>query len=102
MAIANKGRVKFFHQLTSANIVHTNNNAFTQSSRISGGDYYDYTLTLGVKITEELVWRGEGRFAWGAGTTHSADASVDYLQEPLSPPASNSLWTLATEIYYRF
>jgi len=85
-----------------AEYVHTSNFVLPQTTRLSGGDYYAYTLTLAVKITEELVWRGEGRFAWGAGTTHSADASVDYLQEPLSPPASNSLWTLATEIYYRF
>jgi hypothetical protein len=70
-----------------AEYVHTSNNAFTQSSRISGGDYYDYTLTLGVKITEELVWRGEGRFAWGA---------------ELMTPTTSSLWTVATEIYYRF
>jgi hypothetical protein len=70
-----------------AEYVHTSNNAITQSTRLSGGDYYDYTLTLGVKITEELVWRGEGRFAWGA--------------EMMTPTAS-SLWTAATEIYYRF
>ena len=70
-----------------AEYVHTSNNAFTQSSRLSGGDYYDYTLTLGVKITEELVWRGEGRFAWGA---------------ELMTPTTSSLWTVATEIYYRF
>ena len=70
-----------------AEYVHTSNNAITQSSRLSGGDYYDYTLTLGVKITEELVWRGEGRFAWGA---------------ELMTPTASSLWTVATEIYYRF
>jgi len=70
-----------------AEYVHTSNNAITQSSRLSGGDYYDYTLTLGVKITEELVWRGEGRFAWGA---------------ELMTPTTSSLWTVATEIYYRF
>ncbi|NDB96159.1 MAG: hypothetical protein EBZ78_08385 [Verrucomicrobia bacterium] len=70
-----------------AEYVHTSNNAITQSTRLSGGDYYDYTLTLGVKITEELVWRGEGRFAWGA---------------ELMTPTSSSLWTAATEIYYRF
>jgi len=70
-----------------AEYVHTSNNAFTQSSRLGGGDYYDYTLTLGVKVTEELVWRGEGRFAWGA---------------ELMTPTTSSLWTVATEIYYRF
>jgi hypothetical protein len=70
-----------------AEYVHTSNNAITQTSRLSGGDYYDYTLTLGVKITEELVWRGEGRFAWGA---------------ELMTPTASSLWTVATEIYYRF
>jgi hypothetical protein len=70
-----------------AEYVHTSNNAITQTSRISGGDYYDYTLTLGVKITEELVWRGEGRFAWGA---------------ELMTPTTSSFWTVATEIYYRF
>jgi hypothetical protein len=42
---------------------------------------------LGVKITEELVWRGEGRFAWGA---------------ELMTPTASALWTAATEIYYRF
>ncbi len=67
--------------------VHTNNNALTGTSRLSGGDYYDYTLTLGVKITEGLVWRGEGRFAWGA---------------ELMNPRASGLWTVATEIYYRF
>ena len=67
--------------------VHTNNNALTGTSRLSGGDYYDYTLTLGVKITEDLVWRGEGRFAWGA---------------ELMNPTASGLWTVATEIYYRF
>jgi hypothetical protein len=67
--------------------VHTNNNALTGTSRLSGGDYYDYTLTLGVKITENLVWRGEGRFAWGA---------------ELMNPTASGLWTAATEIYYRF
>ena len=67
--------------------VHTNNNALTETSRLSGGDYYDYTLTLGVKITEDLVWRGEGRFAWGA---------------ELMNPTASGLWTAATEIYYRF
>lgn len=70
-----------------AEYVHTSNNAITQSTRLSGGDYYDYTLSLGVKITEELVWRGEGRFAWGA---------------ELMTPTASSLWTAATEIYYRF
>jgi len=70
-----------------AEYVHTSNDAITQSTRLSGGDYYDYTLTLGVKITEELVWRGEGRFAWGA---------------ELMTPTASSLWTAATEIYYRF
>ena len=70
-----------------AEYVHTSNNAITQSTRLSGGDYYDYTLTLGVKITEELVWRGEGRFAWGA---------------ELMTPTASALWTAATEIYYRF
>ena len=67
--------------------MHTSNNAFTLSTRMSGGDYYDYTLTLGVKLTDELVWRGEGRFGWGA--------------EMMTPTAS-SLWTVATEIYCRF
>ena len=85
-----------------AEYVHTSNFVLPQTTRLSGGDYYDYTLTLAVKITEDLVWRGEGRFAWGAGTTLSADSTMDVLQEPLRPPASNSLWTLATEIYYRF
>jgi len=70
-----------------AEYVHTSNNSITQSTRLSGGDYYDYTLTLGVKITEELVWRGEGRFAWGA---------------ELMTPTASALWTAATEIYYRF
>jgi len=85
-----------------AEYVHTSNYVLPQSARLSGGDYYDYTLTLAVKITEALVWRGEGRFAWGAGTTLSADSSQDILDVPLYPPASSSLWTLATEIYYRF
>ena|GEM_PF-759109 len=85
-----------------AEYVHTSNYVLPQTARLSGGDYYDYTLTLAVKITEELVWRGEGRFAWGAGTTLSTTSSTDVLAEPVSPPASNSLWTLATEIYYRF
>lgn len=67
--------------------VHTSNNAITNSARLSGGDYYDYTLTLGVKITEELAWRGEGRLAWGAG---------------MLTPTASALWTVATEIYYRF
>jgi len=67
--------------------MHTSNNAFTLSTRTSGGDYYDYTLTLGVKLTDELVWRGEGRIGWGA---------------ELMTPTTSSLWTVATEIYYRF
>jgi len=67
--------------------VHTSNNTLTATSRLSGGDYYDYTLTLGVKLTEDLVWRGEGRFAWGA---------------ELMNPTASGLWTVATEIYYRF
>ena len=83
-----------------AEYVHTSNYVLPMTSRLSGGDYYDYTLTLSVQITEEMVWRGEGRFAWGVGTTLSADPSADNLD--LSPPASDSLWTLATEIYYRF
>jgi hypothetical protein len=70
-----------------AEYMHTSNNAFTLSTRTTGGDYWDYTLTLGVKITDELVWRGEGRYQWGA--------------EMLTPTAS-ALWTVATEIYYRF
>ena len=85
-----------------AEYVHTSNYVLPQTTRLSGGDYYDYTLTLAVKITEQLVWRGEGRFAWGAGTTLSADSQQDILEQSLCPPASNSLWTLATEIYYRF
>ena len=85
-----------------AEYVHTSNYVLPMTSRLSGGDYYDYTLTLAVKITEELVWRGEGRFAWGAGTTQSADSSQDIMGQPLYAPASSSLWTLATEIYYRF
>jgi len=85
-----------------AEYVHTSNYVFPMTSRLSGGDYYDYTLTLAVKITEELVWRGEGRFAWGAGTTLSAESNQDVMDEPVYAPASNSLWTLATEIYYRF
>ena len=48
-----------------AEYMHTSNNAFTLSTRTTGGDYWDYTLTLGVKITDELVWRGEGRYQWG-------------------------------------
>jgi len=67
--------------------MHTSNNAFALSTRTTGGDYWYYTLTLGVKITDELVWRGEGRYQWGA--------------EMLTPTAS-ALWTVATEIYYRF
>ena len=70
-----------------AEYMHTSNNAFTLSTRTSGGDYWDYTLTLGVKITDDLVWRGEGRYQWGA--------------EMMTPTAS-ALWTAATEIYYRF
>jgi hypothetical protein len=70
-----------------AEYMHTSNNAFTLSTRSGGADYWDYTLTLGVKITDELVWRGEGRYQWGA--------------EMLTPTAS-ALWTVATEIYYRF
>ncbi|NBR71390.1 MAG: hypothetical protein EBQ51_02215 [Verrucomicrobia bacterium] len=85
-----------------AEYVHTSNYVLPQSTRLSGGDYYDYTLTLAVNITEELVWRGEGRFAWGAGTTLSTNPSQDILEETLYSPASSSLWTLATEIYYRF
>ena len=85
-----------------AEYVHTSNYVLPQTTRLSGGDYYDYTLTLAVKITEELVWRGEGRFAWGAGTTLSAESHQDMMNEPLYAPASNSLWTMATEIYYRF
>ena len=80
-----------------AEYMHTSNNAFTRTTRTSGGDFWDYTFTLGIKLTENLVWRGEGRLAWGAGTTLSSSAP-----DALSPPASNSLWTLATEIYYRF
>lgn len=67
--------------------MHTSNNAFTLSSRTSGGDYYDYTLTLSVKLTEDLVWRGEGRLGWGA---------------ELMTPTTSSVWTVATEMYYRF
>ena len=85
-----------------AEYVHTSNYVLPQATRLSGEDYYDYTLTLAVKITEDLVWRGEGRFAWGAGTTLSTTSSTDVLDQRLSPPAANSLWTLATEIYYRF
>ena len=70
-----------------AEYMHTSNNAFTLSTRTNGGDYWDYTLTLGVKITDELVWRGEGRYQWGA---------------EMMTPTSSALWTLATEIYYRF
>ena len=80
-----------------AEYVHTSNYVLPMTSRLSGGDYYDYTLTLAVQITEELVWRGEGRFAWGVGTTLSSDFTGE-----LAPPASDALWTLATEIYYRF
>ena len=85
-----------------AEYVHTSNYVLPMTTRLSGGDYYDYTLTLAVKITDELAWRGEGRFAWGAGTTQSASSTTELLQESLYPPASNSLWTLATEITYRF
>ena len=85
-----------------AEYVHTSNYVLPKTTRFSGGDYYDYTLTLAVKITEQLVWRGEGRLAWGAGTTLSADSNQNILDVPLYPPASNSLWTLATEIYFRF
>lgn len=85
-----------------AEYVHTSNYVLPKTTRFSGGDYYDYTLTLAVKITEQLVWRGEGRLAWGAGTTLSADSNQNILDVPLYPPASNSLWTLATEIYLRF
>ncbi len=70
-----------------AEYMHTSNNALTLSTRTGGADYWDYTLTLGVKITDELVWRGEARYQWGA--------------EMLTPTAA-ALWTLATEIYYRF
>jgi hypothetical protein len=42
---------------------------------------------LGIQITDELVWRGEGRYQWGA---------------EMLTPTNSSLWTLATEIYYRF
>lgn len=70
-----------------AEYMHTSNNAFTLSTRSGGADYWDYTLTLGVKITDELVWRGEARYQWGA--------------EMLTPTTS-ALWTVATEIYYRF
>ena len=70
-----------------AEYMHTSNNAFTLSSRTTGGDYWGYTLTVGVKITDQLVWRGEGRYQWGA--------------EMLTPTTS-ALWTLATEIYCRF
>ena len=85
-----------------AEYVHTSNYVLPISTRRSGGDFYDYTLTLAVKITEELVWRGEGRFAWGAGTTASVNSTETSLQQDLYAPASNSLWTLATELYYRF
>ena len=85
-----------------AEYVHTSNYVLPISTRRSGGDFYDYTLTLAVKITEELVWRGEGRFAWGAGTTTSANFTETSLQQNLYAPASNSLWTLATELYYSF
>ena len=85
-----------------AEYVHTSNYVLPQTTRLSGGDYWDYTLTLAVKITEELVWRGEGRFAWGVGTTQSASSTGSLLEESLYPPASSSLWTVATEIYYRF
>jgi len=85
-----------------AEYVHTSNYVLPLSTRLSGGDFYDYTLTLAVKITEELVWRGEGRFAWGAGTTASVNSTETNLQQNLYAPASNALWTLATEIYYRF
>jgi hypothetical protein len=85
-----------------AEYVHTSNYVLPISTRLSGGDFYDYTLTLAVKITEELVWRGEGRFAWGAGTTASINSTETSLQQSLYAPASNSLWTLATEVYYRF
>jgi hypothetical protein len=85
-----------------AEYVHTSNYVLPVSTRLSGGDFYDYTLTLAVKITEELVWRGEGRFAWGAGTTASVNSTETSLQQDLYAPASNSLWTLATEVYYRF
>jgi len=70
-----------------AEYMHTSNNAFTLSTRTGGADYWDYTLTLGVKITDELVWRGEARYQWGA---------------EMLTPTSSALWTLATEIYYRF
>lgn len=70
-----------------AEYMHTSNNAFTLSTRTGGADYWDYTLTLGVKITDELVWRGEARYQWGA---------------EMLTPTSAALWTLATEIYYRF
>ncbi len=70
-----------------AEYMHTSNNAFTLSTRTNGGDYWDYTLTLGVKLTDELVWRGEGRYQWGA---------------EMMTPTSSALWTLATEIYCRF
>jgi len=85
-----------------AEYVHTSNYVLPISTRRSGGDFYDYTLTLAVKITEELVWRGEGRFAWGVGTTASVNSTETSLQQDLYAPASNSLWTLATEVYYRF
>ena len=85
-----------------AEYVHTSNYVLPTSTRRSGGDFYDYTLTLAVKITEELVWRGEGRFAWGAGTTASGNSTETSLQQDLYAPASNSLWTVATELYYRF
>lgn len=70
-----------------AEYMHTSNNAFTLSSRTSGADLWDYTLTLGVKITENLVWRGEGRYQWGA---------------QMLTQNTSSLWTMATELYYRF
>jgi hypothetical protein len=85
-----------------AEYVHTSNYVLPLSTRLSGGDFYDYTLTLAVKITEELVWRGEGRFGWGAGATASVNSTETSLQQDLYAPASNSLWTLATEVYYRF
>lgn len=85
-----------------AEYVHTSNYVLPLSTRLSGGDFYDYTLTLAVKITEELVWRGEGRFAWGAGSTLSAEPTAESLGQLLYAPASNAVWTLATEIYYRF
>ena len=85
-----------------AEYVHTSNYVLPSSTRRSGGDFYDYTMTLAVKITKELVWRGEGRFAWGAGTTASGNSTETSLQQDLYAPASSSLWTVATELYYRF